>query len=1376
MKLKLVHTLITTVLLAAASAQAGGLGCGNWDKNLCPNCPDTAGTGTFSNSNGNETRIVDDFSVSGAVGEFGLKWTRNFASRENSSSIKFGGWSRWRHNYQWGMTDPGSSYGMDWRYVQYPDGDIVLFHTPVTAPEPRTWTPKYARYTDVIVSSSSTDYELRRQDGTRASFVKITDGSGSYYLCSKVSDRLGNDYLLSYNSNHDVSRVTEPAGRYFDIAYTTIPYTTYNTTSSETVITSVTGSDGRSISYRYNHLLDTYWGHEFITLAGVDYGDGTHANYAYQIDNAYLPNLIEANDVLKRGQDQWVKYSYNWTSSSSGIIGSVYNGKTGTLMATREYNSGKVDYANGRTVTDDFGTNNNINSKTDGLGGVTSFTYDASGGGFMLSETDPRGYTTSYTRDTQGRPLTISYPDGGFESFTYDSLGQVLTHSVKQSASVTVTTTYTRDPVTHLVTQIEYPDSSYETFAYNGYGQSLTHRQRNGGVETMTYDTRGLLTSKTDAESYTTTYAYYLGTEPGHSNDQDRLMNVTDARGNTTSFEYDWRGQVLTIINPDDMPAAPSRVHYTYDSYGNKLTTTNEVGNTWTYTYDEFKRLLASTDPLNRATSYSYALPGAGACGCAASKDKPTQITLPSGKVTKITYDVEWQKTSQTAGYGTPEAATTSFSYDAAGNLESTIDPNGKLWTFTFDANGRRKTSRDPLGNTTVWTYDAAGNQLTTTRPDNGVTTNVYDPMNRMISTTDPANQTTTYAYGGVAYGDGTFGDNLLRLTDARSNGYDFTYDLAGRKTSMIYPPAAGAGARCQEVWTYDAAGNIATYTTRAGQVKTCTYDSRNRETLCDWSDATPDVTKSYDNAGRMLTLNNSVASISYSYDQSNQLTSETETVDGQVRTVGYTYDVDGNRASVTYPGGTAITYDYTGRNQIKEISTDGPPPIASYSYDLNGNRQGKTLENGTSVSYTYDDANRLVALNNTLASGSTIPSVNYGYGLDSVGNRTSRTETVGAAPSGTDSYTYDAVDQISGVAYGSGRNVSYIYDPVGNRSNVTDSAVGVTNYTSNNLNQYTAVGSDVPTYDTNGNLTNCQGWSYTYDAQNRLVTANNVVAGKAAIFVYDGKNRCVKRTLNGVVTYLGYEDWNLIEERDSFGALTTHYIHGAAIDEIVARVDAGGVAYYHHDGLGSTVALTNSAGVLVERYEYDVYGAASIYTAAGVVVPTSAFNNRFLFTDREWLPEMAIYDYRNRMYSGDLGRFLQTDPMEFDARDVNLYRYVKNSVTNLVDPTGLIDCWTSPGGTVSPVTPNPGEIGQLPPLPPGRKVGAPGLIKAIVTVGGCESAHNSCNDCCATNYGDCPDKFERCQKRCDSLYKLCKQTGGKGTGKFKDFLLRKRL
>jgi RHS repeat-associated protein len=68
-------------------------------------------------------------------------------------------------------------------------------------------------------------------------------------------------------------------------------------------------------------------------------------------------------------------------------------------------------------------------------------------------------------------------------------------------------------------------------------------------------------------------------------------------------------------------------------------------------------------------------------------------------------------------------------------------------------------------------------------------------------------------------------------------------------------------------------------------------------------------------------------------------------------------------------------------------------------------------------------------------------------------------------------------------------------------------------------------------------------------------------------------------------------------------------------------------------------------------------------------------YANRFLYTGREFLKEADLYDYRNRVYSAELGRFLQTDPIRFDAGDGNLYRYVSNNPISSIDPLRL-DVW----------------------------------------------------------------------------------------------------
>ncbi|MCC5835445.1 MAG: RHS repeat-associated core domain-containing protein [Opitutales bacterium] len=206
--------------------------------------------------------------------------------------------------------------------------------------------------------------------------------------------------------------------------------------------------------------------------------------------------------------------------------------------------------------------------------------------------------------------------------------------------------------------------------------------------------------------------------------------------------------------------------------------------------------------------------------------------------------------------------------------------------------------------------------------------------------------------------------------------------------------------------------------------------------------------------------------------------------------------------------------------------------------------------------------------------------------------------------------------------------------------------------------------------WDANGNLSRFNGMDLSYDAMNRLVSVSG--PGIEARFTYDYRNRVTSRTYNGETTFLVYDDWNLIAEYDAAGQLKARYVHGPRIDEVILTVNNHGTFFHHHDALGSVTHLTDLNGIVVESYQYDIYGNATIFDGTDAFLETSAINNRFLFTGREYLPELDLYDYRNRIYSADLGRFIQTDPIRFDAGDVNIYRYVSNNPLRWVDPMGL--------------------------------------------------------------------------------------------------------
>jgi RHS repeat-associated protein len=193
------------------------------------------------------------------------------------------------------------------------------------------------------------------------------------------------------------------------------------------------------------------------------------------------------------------------------------------------------------------------------------------------------------------------------------------------------------------------------------------------------------------------------------------------------------------------------------------------------------------------------------------------------------------------------------------------------------------------------------------------------------------------------------------------------------------------------------------------------------------------------------------------------------------------------------------------------------------------------------------------------------------------------------------------------------------------------------------NLNQYMNVGQSTLEYDAQFNLSRYNGYQFNHDAQNRLTSASGLGANMQ--FVYDGLGRCVKRTVNGATTVVAYDGWKPIVEWNGAGNFQAWNLYGAGADEILWRYQAGfDHLRYHHDIHGNVTSVLAYAGNILEKYTYDAFGKPTILSANNTQRSTSAVGNRFLFTGREWLSELGIYDYRHRMYHPGLGRFLQTD------------------------------------------------------------------------------------------------------------------------------------
>src|SRR5205814_9060002 len=134
----------------------------------------------------------------------------------------------------------------------------------------------------------------------------------------------------------------------------------------------------------------------------------------------------------------------------------------------------------------------------------------------------------------------------------------------------------------------------------------------------------------------------------------------------------------------------------------------------------------------------------------------------------------------------------------------------------------------------------------------------------------------------------------------------------------------------------------------------TSSYDYRNSHTYFYLTNCTTrSHTTVYDAVSPKIQIANSDATINLGYYDDYKLKSQEEWVtatgvgDNVHRIVTYTYDPDGNRASIQYPSGTKFDYDYTQRNQVADIKLDGQmTSVVSYAFDPTGNITTRTLDN----------------------------------------------------------------------------------------------------------------------------------------------------------------------------------------------------------------------------------------------------------------------------------------------------------------------------------------------------------------------------------------------------------------------------------------------
>ena len=861
----------------------------------------------------------------------------------------------------------------------------------------------------------------------------------------------------------------------------------------------------------------------------------------------------------------------------------------------------------------------NKTAEVNNLGERTEYTFD--GNRRMLTMKDPLGRVTTNQYDFKENLLQTSDPMGFVTKYDYDYTAH---HGqpIKMTDALNHVWQYTYDNDGNRVSATD-PQGNVSTIVYGNnnvvLSQSVTRSKPGGGTETLTtthdYDAQNRPIKTTMPDGTFTTMTY---------NSIGKQDSSTDQLGRVTSHEYNDQGYHVKTNYPDGLFDAS-----TYDAEGRRLTSIDRAGRATTTTYDKVGRTKQVTYPDATVTSTTYDLSG-----------QVTQSTDARGNVTKYEYDDVGRRSKVTDAIN----KVTQFTYDTNGNQKTIVDALNHVMTYDYDLNNRRTKTTFNDGTFTTTEYDSLGRRTAEVDQAGKRTQYGYDSLGRLVQVTDALNQITRYAYNEIGQQVGQI-DALNRVTA-------YEYDMLGRRVKRTLPQGQ------LELYAYNSVGSLTSRVDFNNKTTGYSYDTLNRLTTKtpDASFNAPSVTYTYTATGQRATMADASGTTTYTYNSRDWLTSK-QTPEG---TLNYTYDDAGNLATVatSHASGAAMTYTYDTLNRLATATDNNVGGTTTYTYDDVGNLQSFAYPNGTSHTYSYDSLNRLTNL--TGAKGNQVLA-GYAYTLGASGSRTDVVETGGR----TLHYGYDDIyrltgETISGVPLSG--VISYIYDSVGNRQTRSSTVPNVTSMNSTFSNN-DWLNSD--TYDNNGNTTQSEALTYTYDYENRIASASNGVQ-----IVYDGDGNRVSKTFNGnTMMYLvdtnnltGYAQ--VLEEINSANQVVKVYSFGT---ELISQTVAGaGLSFYGFDGHGSVRYLTDLNGVLTDTYTYDAFGI--------LIGRTGTTDNNFLYCGEQFDPQLGFYYLRARYLNPNTGRFWTMDGYEGSQTmplSLHKYAYARQNPIIGIDPSG---------------------------------------------------------------------------------------------------------
>lgn len=660
------------------------------------------------------------------------------------------------------------------------------------------------------------------------------------------------------------------------------------------------------------------------------------------------------------------------------------------------------------------------------------------------------------------------------------------------------------------------------TYEYDEDNNIVGITDANGNQYRSNHDQLGNAVASQDPQGASRSYEY--------SDALNRLTQVTDKRGASTSFQYNTNGDITSLTQAD---GAETRMQY--DAKGNVTNIEDANDNMMSMSYNSNNDLSLVSYPIG---SESFEYDNAG-----------NLLEMTDGNTNKTMYS--YDKLNRITSVQDNLNIRLEFDYDNASNLISEKDGNGVTRRFDYDTHSRLIEVETPLG-ITKYNYDSSGNLISILDANEHLTTYTYNSRDLLTSETDAEGNTTLYAYDGNG--------NVTQKIDANFKVCSYTYDNLNRLTRKSYEGNTDS-------YEYDVNNNIIACANKDVRM-VFTYDVLNRlktKTMVGWDNT---ISYDYDGVGNRTSMTDKTGETTYLYDGNNRLMQLTNP---QGDTFEFAYDVGGRMISQTNSNGTISAYTYDAANRLISLTNSSGSTIISsytYEYDNNGNRTKMTTQDG-SVTYEYDEDNRLLS-----ADYNDIDLLDESYTLDHTGNRMSLSQGTE-----TTTYTYDAADRLL-----SAGSINYSFDNSGNLVAMINGSEA-TEYTYNGEHRLTDVklpnGKVVEyTYDPFGNRL-----SKSIDGE----VTRYVLDGDNILFELDINNTVSKR----YTTALSIDSWlsfdfngtNYTYHKDGLGSITGYSNQSGALQREYLYDSYGNMKDYEEGDINVITYTGREWGLQVQSY-----------------------------------------------------------------------------------------------------------------------------------------------------------------------------------------------